>query len=159
MASSGNAALGTAQESRQHQEFPDYDDIGLAARLRLSVSTLRAWRCRYPERLPPGVRVGRIWLYDKKVVEEWLASKRESAPRTEIKAPIGAPCSGVRRRGKPSKDETAAAKALGLTVPAWRARITGMAGTNVPPPASDSTEYECDSQAATSNRGGCNGGA
>ena len=122
MNSSINTALGAAQESRQYQDFPDFDDVGLAARLRLSVSTLRAWRCRHPERLPPGVRVGRVWLYDKQVVEEWLAAKRESVPRASSAAPSQ---SGAKRRGKPSKEEATAAKSMGLTVPAWRARQAG----------------------------------
>lgn len=125
MACSGNAVSGTTQESRQYQDFPDFDDIGLAARLRLSVSTLRAWRCRHPERLPPGVRVGRIWLYDKQVVEGWLAAQRERASRVAEKVPAVAAQSSGRRRGKPSNEEAAAAKAMGLTVPVWRARQAG----------------------------------
>lgn len=115
---------GDAQRSRP-DEFPDLDDAGLAARLRQSVSTLRAWRSRQPDRLPPGVRVGRIWLYDKKVVEEWLAARRAMAPCSAVKMPAARAESSYKRRGKPSKKEAAAAQAMGLTVPAWRARQAG----------------------------------
>lgn len=116
MAISENAASGTPQD------FPDFDDAGLAARLRISVSTLRAWRCHDSERLlPPGVQVGRTWLYDKSVVERWLASRRESTPRVAIRQPAVPTKSSGKRRGKPSNAETAAAKALGVTVPVWRA--------------------------------------
>ena len=115
---------GESQQSRR-DEFPDLDDAGLAARLRQSVSTLRAWRSRHPDRLPPGVRVGRIWLYDKNVVEEWLAAKRESTIPAAVKSRGSAIRSSGKRRGKPSNEEVAAAKAMGLTVPAWRARLAG----------------------------------
>jgi hypothetical protein len=125
MTFSRNTASGAAQESRQDQDFPDYDDAGLAARLRQSVSTVRTWRSNQPDRLPPGVRVGRTWLYDKNVVEKWLAAKRESAPLAVAKVPTAPAQPSGKRRGKPSKQEVAAAKAMGLTVPVWRARQEG----------------------------------
>ena len=117
----------TARESRQYgrDEFPDLDDAGLAARLRQSVNTIRSWRSRHPDRLPPGVQVGRIWLYDKGVVEAWLAARRELAARAGVKEPTTTAQSNGKRRGKPTKDETAAAMAMGLSVPAWRARHAG----------------------------------
>lgn len=119
--SSSITVSGKLQECRADHDFPDFDDAGLAARLRLSVSTVRAWRCRNPERLPLGVQVGRIWLYDKKVVEKWLADRRDPVPQSLLKA-SAAPLESSKRRGKPSNAEVAAAKALGLTVPVWRAR-------------------------------------
>lgn len=114
------------QESCRDRHFPDFDDAGLAARLRLSVSTIRAWRCRHPERLPPGVRIGRSWLYDKNVVERWLAAERESSPSNSLKTSTSTLLPSFKRRGKPSKNETTSAKAVGLTVPVWRAMQAGV---------------------------------
>ena len=110
----------TVSPEQQSGEFPDLDDAGLALRLRQSISTIRAWRCRHPQRLPPGIRVGRIWLYDKEVVEKWLAAKRMPTPQTIAKEPVEPTLTGTGRRGKPSKEESTAAKMMGLTVPAWR---------------------------------------
>lgn len=110
----------TVFPEQQSGEFPDLDDAGLALRLRQSISTIRAWRCRHPERLPPGIRVGRIWLYDKEVVETWLAAMRMATPQTIAKEPVEPTLSGTGRRGKPTKEESTAAKMMGLTVPAWR---------------------------------------
>lgn len=56
-------------------KFKEYGDVALAARLRISVSTLRTWRCRYKELLPPGVKIGRNWFFDEQVVDAWLACK------------------------------------------------------------------------------------
>lgn len=120
--------VATAGETPQSQtsEFPDLDDAGLAARLRQSVSTVRAWRSRNPDRLPPGVRVGRVWLYDRLVVEQWLAAKRQSVALAAAKVKAAPTESNGKRRGKPSRQEVAAAKAMGLTVPAWRALQKGV---------------------------------
>ena len=115
----------TVFTERQSSEFPDLDDAGLALRLRQSISTIRAWRCRHPERLPPGIRVGRIWLYDKEVVEKWLAAKRMPIPQSITKTLVASTQLGIRRRGKPTREESAAAKMMGLTVPEWRNRRSG----------------------------------
>lgn len=104
-------------------DFPDFDDIGLAARLRQSVNTVRAWRSRDPSRLPPGIKIGRVWLYNKKVVEDWLAAERNWIPGPQLK--MAELSSKMNRRGKPSRRETEAARAMGLTVPAWRAQQVG----------------------------------
>lgn len=117
--------MSSAIEVHGADGLPDYDDAGLAVRLRQAVNTIRAWRSRHPDRLPPGVQVGRVWLYDKAVVEEWLASRRESAPRAGVKVLPASVQSNGKRRGKPTKEETAAATAMGLSVPAWRARQAG----------------------------------
>lgn len=120
-----NAEQGLVQAPHP-TDFPDFDDAGLAARLRISISTLRAWRCRSPHRLPPGVQVGRSWLYDKNVVEGWLSARRVTVPSISTATNFSQPVLiGVKRRGKPSREETEAAKKMGLTVPAWRARQAG----------------------------------
>ncbi len=102
------------------EEFPDLDDEGLAARLRQSVHTIRSWRSRNPEKLPPGVQVGRVWLYDKKITDEWLAAKRLARTPATPASPESRDQPSHRRRGKPSKAEVTAAEKSGLTVPAWR---------------------------------------
>lgn len=108
------------------EDFPDFDDIGLAARLRQSVNTVRAWRSRNPARLPPGAKVGRVWLYNKRGVEDWLAAQSNRIPSHQMKKPATtAEPLNIKRRGKPSRRETEAAEAMGLTVPAWRARLVG----------------------------------
>lgn len=84
-------------------DYSDYDDDGLAARLRIKLTTLRAWRCRQKDKLPPGTKVGRNWFFDKVVVEEWLASKREPATTfSSTKEPAG-PVLNKRERGRPPK--------------------------------------------------------
>lgn len=115
----------TEQEPNTEAVTSDYDDQGLAARLRIALATLRAWRCRSPHLLPPGVKVGRNWLYNKIEVEEWLCQKRlghtsESKPPALELRP-----GSSKRRGKPTKVEADEARALGLTVPALRAQKAG----------------------------------
>jgi len=85
---------------------------------------VRTWRSRDPDRLPPGVKVGRGWLYDKVAVELWLVDQRslniaEKAINLKVQGPK------VLKRGKPRKEEVEAAKGLGLSVPAWRALNAG----------------------------------
>lgn len=103
------------------ENFPDLDDAGLAARLRQSISTIRSWRSRSPEKLPPGIRVGRVWLYRKETTEEWLAARHSPPPPAILREQTAAPLSN-KRRGKPTNSEIAAASKAGLTVPAWRAQ-------------------------------------
>ena len=83
----------------------EYDDQQLAARLRLSVCTLRSWRCRYPERLPPGIKIGRNWLYAVDKVDKWLESKDVGATRSlsQAKSPFKYPQTIIGRRGRPKK--------------------------------------------------------
>lgn len=105
----------------QSNDFPDLDDAGLAARLRQSISTIRSWRSRNPEKLPPGVRVGRVWLYGKKTTEAWLAA-RQSQFRSVISSEQTIAPTRTKRKGKPTNAEISAASKAGLTVPAWRAQ-------------------------------------
>lgn len=123
--------LANASGTLAHSEdFPDLDDAGLAARLRQSISTIRSWRSRSPEKLPPGVRVGRVWLYRKETTEEWLAA-RHSMHGSRISSEQTAAPTRNKRRGKPSNAEIAAASKAGLTVPAWRAQQQSLLSTKV----------------------------
>jgi len=56
----------------------DYDEKQLAERLHQSLATVRTWRCRAPHRLPPGIKIGRKWLYNRQQVEDWLSHAAES---------------------------------------------------------------------------------
>lgn len=118
----------TSDTHVQSEDFPDFDDAGLAARLRQSISTIRSWRSRDPQKLPPGVRIGRVWLYGKKATEDWLIARYAPSPSALLgEQPIAK--TSRKRRGKPSNAEVSAANRAGLTVPTWRAQQDSLQST------------------------------
>lgn len=51
----------------------------VAAKLRVKVSTLRAWRVRGTD--PPSVKIGRRVLYRADAVDQWVAEKEATQTR------------------------------------------------------------------------------
>ena len=100
-------------------EHPDFNDAGLAWRMQVTPATIRAWRCRSPEKLPPGgLQIGRNWLYSKQVVEKWMSEQRDPALLLSTQSRSkndGVSCS-KRARGRPRKFAKIKAKLAGVAL-------------------------------------------
>ena len=88
-----------------HQlDQPDLNDEGLATRMQLKVATIRSWRCRNPQKLPPcGIKIGRNWLYDKEEVERWIFEQRQYSITKTLEVQSSHNEVKRRKRGRPKK--------------------------------------------------------
>ena len=51
-----------------------------AAAIGVRPCTLSTWRCRFPEKAPPAVRVGASLRWEVSTLRAWIAARREVAP-------------------------------------------------------------------------------
>lgn len=84
-------------------------------------ATIENWAYRRspaPLGFPAPVKVGRLLRYKRSDIEGWIDKLGTSEANTDLVSKAR----GNRRRGSPTNYERSAAAALGLSVPAWRAR-------------------------------------
>lgn len=73
-----------------------YNEAELARLLQVSESTIPVWRSRAPIKLPPGFKVGRHWLYDESVVNDWIDNRHQ---KVDVK-PTASKSDPVEKRGR-----------------------------------------------------------
>ena len=61
--------------NKQGEEMELFNSRELANYLRISHSTVKAYRCKHPDRLPPAFLLNGQYRWDREAVDRWIADR------------------------------------------------------------------------------------